>query len=177
MSQTTAALKMKIAALEARIEERFLELARALRALQESDPAAFAQVVATSAIGRRRAYYLVSVSRAFDGLPVADERLEQIGWTKLAILAPHVGAANVGELLDLADRHTAFELQGFADDLPRQEEHCVLLRMTTPDYAFYLEVMTAFGAKRRGRGLADKETALRAVLTAAMASRNQKKGP
>ena len=83
-------------------------------------------------------------------------------------------AANVGELLDFADRHTAFELQGFADDLPRQEEHCVLLRMTTPDYAFYLDVMTAFGARRRGRGLADKETALRAVLTAAMAARKQK---
>jgi len=81
MSQTTADLKMKIAALEARIEERFLELARALRALQESDPAAFALVVATSAIGRRRAYYLVSVNGAFDGLPVVDERLEQIGWT------------------------------------------------------------------------------------------------
>lgn len=110
MSQTTAALKMKIAALEARIEERFLELARALRALQESDPAAFAQVVATSAIGRRRAYYLVSVSRAFDGLPVADERLEQIGWTKLAILAPHVGVKNVGELLDLAEGHVGCPL-------------------------------------------------------------------
>ena len=170
MTGTTAALKAKIAALEDRIEDRFLELARALRAPQKSDPGAFAQVFATSVIGRRLAYYLVSIGRAFDGLPVVDARLEQIGWTKLAIIAPHVGLMNVGELLDLAEDHTAFELQGFADDMPRQEDHCVLLRMTEADYALFLDVMTAFGATRKGRGLANKEKALRALLTAATAT-------
>ena len=89
---------------------------------------------------------------------------ERIGGDAALSPAGRVYARELGQFL----------AREFADDLPRQEEHCVLLRMTTPDYAFYLDVMTAYGATRRGRGLAEKETALRAVLTAAMAARNQK---
>lgn len=162
-------LKSKIAALASRVDDKFLELARHLRALQETDPAGFSSVVESTTIGRRRAYYLVSISPAFDGLPVSDARLESIGWTKLQVLTPHVDADNVGDLLDLAEGATAYELQGAAEDLPRAEEHCVLLRMTKADYARFLDVMVAFGAVRRGRGLQNKEAALRRLMEVALA--------
>lgn len=163
-------LKTTIAALATHADDKFIDLGRALRALQEVDPGSFATILDTTAIGRRRGYYLVSISRAFDGLPVADARLAAIGWTKLQIIAPHVDADNVAELLSVAENCTAHELQGLADDMPRVEEHCILLRMTKADYGLFVSAMVAYGAVRRGRGLSNKEEALRRLMTAALGS-------
>lgn len=170
MTHDPERLKATIAALAAQADDRFIDLGRALRALQEIDQAAFSALLDATAIGRRRGYYLVSISRAFDGLPVADARLAAIGWTKLQIIAPHVDADILAELLAVAENCTAHELQGLADDMPRVEEHCVLLRMTKADYGLFVSAMVAYGAVRRGRGLSNKEEALRRLMTTALDS-------
>jgi hypothetical protein len=161
-------LKKRIKALSARTDDGFLELGRALRRLQEIDPKSFREAMAAPEIGRRLGYYLVAISAAFDGLPVSDARLDALGWTKLQVLAPHVTADNVGELVELAEQNTAFELEGLVKELPREEERCVLLRMTEADYGLFTRTMRAYGAVKSGRGLANKEAALRKLLAAAV---------
>ncbi len=160
-------LKKTVKALSARFDGGFLELARALRRLQEIHPQGFAEVVGWPEIGRRRGYYLVAISRVFDGLAIPDARLDALGWTKAQAIAPFATAENAGELVALAEQYTVYELEVLVKDLPDAGERCVLLRMSEADYALFIERMTAYGAVRSGRGLAGKEAALRKLLEAA----------
>src|SRR3546814_11977032 len=52
--------------------------------------------------------YCHTLSR-LDALPI--DRLRRIGWTKLALLAPHIDANNAGDWLKLAEGVTAHELK------------------------------------------------------------------
>ena len=92
----------KALALSANVEDNFLELGRSLRHLQDRDPDLFQQVVTKGELGRRKAYYLVEVSRTFDKAPVPKSRLRKIGWTKLQLIAKHVTPHNLDDLLELA---------------------------------------------------------------------------
>jgi hypothetical protein len=73
----------RVLALSANVEDTFLDLGRSLRQLLDRDPGLFQQIVKKGRLGRRRAYYLVEVSRKFDPLPISRARLKKIGWTKL----------------------------------------------------------------------------------------------
>jgi hypothetical protein len=150
-------------------DDGFLQLGRALRSLQEIDSQAFADAAVAAKIGRRRAYYLASISRAFDGLAIPDARLNDLGWTKLQIIAPSVSAANVSDLVALAEQCTAHELESYVKELPDEGDHCVLLRMSEADHALFVLAMTAHGAVKSGRGLAGKQDAFRSLLKAAAA--------
>jgi hypothetical protein len=77
-------------ALSSDVEDKFLELGRALRQLLDRDPALFQQVVKKRGLGRRKAYYLVEVSRRFEPLPISRAKLKKVGWTKLQIIGQHV---------------------------------------------------------------------------------------
>jgi hypothetical protein len=59
------------------VDDNFIELGRALRKLQESKPVLFEKVYKTTDLGRRKAYYLVQVSKTFD--PAQDSQREVIG--------------------------------------------------------------------------------------------------
>jgi hypothetical protein len=92
----------KAMSLSADVEDNFLDLGKTLRQLLDRDPDAFAQVRRKSNLGRRKAYYLVEVSRIFDPLPIARSRLKTIGWTKLQLLGKQIDKGNAQELLELA---------------------------------------------------------------------------
>jgi len=81
-------------ALPSDVEDKFLELGRSLRQLLDRDPSLFQQVVKKRGLGRRKAYYLVEVSRKFEPLPISRVRLKKIGWTKLQIIGEHVTKDN-----------------------------------------------------------------------------------
>ena len=146
-------------------DDNFLDLAKALRQLLDRDPEKFRDVWMTSNIGRRKAYYLIEVSRVFDPLPAPKSRLKKIGWTKLQIIGKHVTKDNVAAMLDLAEQHTAKELES----LMRGEKlsntaHCVLMYFSPKQYELLERVLLKNGGQRSGRGILDKEAALITAL-------------
>ena len=115
-------------------DENFLPLGRILSQLWSSDPPKFHRFIKLSGISRRKAYYLVAVARAFEGLGVPDARLAAIGWTKLQVIAPHVDEANAEGLLTLAETETVRELRRTLSGLESQgKTRCVLLYFTVEE--------------------------------------------
>ena len=98
-------------ALSSDVEDKFLELGRSLRQLLDRDPGLFQQIVKKGRLGRRKAYYLVEVSRKFEPLPISRARLKKIGWTKLQIIGQHVTKDNVEELVGLAEQLKTKQLE------------------------------------------------------------------
>ena len=146
-------------------DDNFLDLAKTLRQLLDRDPEMFRDVWTKTNLGRRKAYYLVEVSRTFDSLPVSRARLKKIGWTKLQIIGKHATKENVSELLDLAEKHTTKELEALMKgEKPIDNAHCVLMYFSTKQYEVLEKALLQNGGERSGRGILKKEEALVAAL-------------
>jgi hypothetical protein len=152
-------------------DDNFLELGRSLRQLQDRDPELFKKIVSKSDVGRRKAYYLVEVSRTFDPLPVPRSRLKKIKWTKLQLIGKYVKPDNLEELLTLAETHNAKELQRHlrGEKTLGGNAHCVLMYFSPKDYEEVEEELVKHGAKHStgsgGRvGLSNKESALLSLI-------------
>jgi hypothetical protein len=146
-------------------DDNFLDLAKTLRQLLDRDPEKFRDLWTKTNIGRRKAYYLVEVSRVFDSLPAPRSRLKKIGWTKLQIIGKHVTKDNLGEMLELAEQHTAKELESLMrGEKPSNNAHCVLMYFSPKQYDLLERVLLKNGGQRSGRGILDKEEALITAL-------------
>lgn len=168
--RSTSARVLKAEILElVQSPKRFFKLAIHLRDLRNLDPAAFRSVHEGTAIQRRRAYELARIADAFDGSEIPVERLEAIGWTKLAILARHgMGQMPIEGYVDLAERATAHMLQAQLSTLTdAPNTRVVLLRLTPDQYGKYRACMVAHGAvkAKKGKGLVGQEEALMAALS------------
>lgn len=165
MQETSKSIVGAIAARVAETDETFLEIGRLLRKLQAIDPPAFKAARAIPGLGSRRAYYFVSISRAFDGLAVPDERLTGLGWTKCGAIAPFVTADTVHELLALAEAGTVYEIEAQTRDMPAiPDARCALLRMHPEDYPTFERLMVAYGAVVVGGRLTLKDAAFARLL-------------
>lgn len=161
----------KAMTLSKNVDDTFLELGRTLRQLQDREPQLFQEIVAKSDLGRRKAYYLVDVSRVFDPLQVSRARLKKVGWTKLAMIAKQVTQDNIGELLELAEQNNAKELERMVrGNKPLGNSHCVLMYFSPKQYEELEEALVHHGARKaeRGRGLVEKEKALLKVIRKVM---------
>ena len=98
-------------ALSAKQEDSFVRLGRLLRKVQVEDSGLFKQLIEEAGLQRRTAYYLAEIARRFDGLPIKDGQLTAIGWTKAAIIGPHVTRGNWRKLVALAQEHLTHDLQ------------------------------------------------------------------
>ena len=148
-------------ALSSDVEDKFLELARSLRQLLDRNPDLFQQVVQKGSLGRRKAYYLVEVSRTFEPLPVPRSRLRKIGWTKLQLIGKHLDASNIDDLLGLAEANNAKELERLLrGEKPLGNAHCVLMYFSPRQYAEFESALLKNGATQSGRGIVGKEKAL-----------------
>lgn len=98
-------------ALSSEVEDKFLELGRSLRRLLDRDPSLFQQIVKKGRLGRRKAYYLVEVSRTFEPLAIPRDQLRKIGWPKLQLIARHVTPSTLDALLKLAESATVKDLE------------------------------------------------------------------
>ena len=146
-------------------DDNFLDLAKTLRQLLDRDPEKFRDVYTKSNLNRRKAYYLVEVSRAYDNLPVSRARLKKIGWTKLQIIGKHISKDNAMEMLDLAEQHTTKELESLMrGEKPSDNAHCVLMYFSPKQYEVLERVLLKNGGTRSGRGINDKEEALITAL-------------
>jgi hypothetical protein len=153
------------------VDDTFLELGRTLRQLQDREPQMFQEIVAKSDLGRRKAYYLVDVSRVFDRLQVSRARLKKVGWTKLATIAKQATQDNIDELLDLAEQNNVKELERIVrGKKPLGNSHCVLMYFSPKQYAELEDALVHHGAHKagRGRGLVEKEKALLRMMRKAM---------
>ena len=161
MTLSTEALYDNALNLSKDVDDNFLELGKALRQVQDRDPELFHKIVAKTNLGRRKAYYVVEVSRIFDPLPIPRPRLRQIGWTKLQLIGKRLKPDNMEDLLTLAEQVNAKELERrLRGEKPMGNAHCVLMYLTSKQYAELEAALLKNGATRSGRGIVDKEKAL-----------------
>jgi len=146
-------------------DDNFLDLAKTLRQLLDRDQEMFRDVWTKTNLGRRKAYYLVEVSRTFDSLPVGRARLKKIGWTKLQIIGKHATKDNVLELVELAEKHTTKELEALMKgEKPIDNAHCVLMYFSPKQYDVLERALLQHGGEKSGRGILNKEEALVTAL-------------
>ena len=168
MNRTQLEIYNNAAVLLAKLDSSFLDLGRLLRKAQEQDKALFKSLMGLPGLERRTGYYLVSISRTFDPLPVDDKDLAKIGWTRLARITKFVTPKTVNWLLDLARTHTDRELKlALAGKTPPKKARVVLLYLKPKQYAAYREGLLKFGAQEFGRGLAGQEAALMKLIAKA----------
>jgi hypothetical protein len=121
--------------------------------------------VASANIGRRKAYYLVEVSRIFDPLTVPRARLRKIGWTKLQLIGKHVTPNNLDALLHLAEECNAKELERLMrGEKPLGNARCVLMYFSPKQYDELEDALVQHGGVRRGRGVENKEEAMISIV-------------
>lgn len=141
-----------------------LELAEALWRAEQLGPGSLLKVVEETGLGRRKAYYLISIWSRFASLGIAKSELAEVGWTKLAIIARHAGPNQEKGAIALGKSVTARDLPrllmgGRTDRPPR---HSVLLSLSPTQYRIFSNILRRFGATapRKGKGLVSKERAL-----------------
>lgn len=162
--EETSNLVTKVASLSGAIDENFLELAKALRELQDQDVDEFTRLVNNSPLGRRKAYYLVAIDRTFSKIPVPKARLKRIGWTKLNVLTKSINKSNYAELLKAAETYTAKELEKYlAGEKPATDKKAFLAYLTPEAYETLTEAFHRVGGRRYQRGWSNKGAALTAL--------------
>ncbi len=166
MNDETNHLFLKTLMLVAKLEDEFLELASSLRQLQEASPKDFKKLTSIPQLGRRKAYYLVSIDKAFGGKLVAPQRLKKIGWTKLAALAPVITDENLEDALLFAESNTARNIEAVVKGLePIIDGRSVLLNFTAAQFEAFSAAIVGHGAVKNGKGFIGKEAALIAALS------------
>lgn len=145
-----------------KIGENFIEMAKELRDMLETDPEEFQKVRDRSTLGRRKIYYLIEIDKAFRKLSISKTRLQKIGWTKAHILSKHINATNAKELLELAEKNSAHNLKILlAGGKPVANHHVVLNYFKPKEFETYKKAMLENGATlNRQGGLTNKEQAL-----------------
>lgn len=158
------ALFMHILFFLAKFDERFLDLAALLRKLKEKSPTDFKTLSSIPQLGRRKAYYLLSIDRVFGGQPHLRERLMKVGWTRLAFVAPHVMPDDVEDALLFAEMNSAWAIQEAVKGkgLP-VGARSVLLHFKSEQFSYFAQEIVKHGAVKNGEGFVDKEVA---VITA-----------
>ena len=157
-------------------DDNFMELARNVRSLQETDSERFKDLIDKSGLGRRKAYYLIALDKALGNIKISKQRLRKIGWTKMALMAPVVTKYNFAELLEFAENHTAKEIQvKVSGGKHENNAHSVLFYFNEQNYEELQEALIKFGAKRHGRGLVNKDEALMKLVEAVGKSPKPKK--
>ena len=156
---TLAGLKER--ALELAPEENFLELAKVLRMIDDIDPGQFRHVYEKLRLGKRKAYYLVEISRQFEGSKLPKSRLNNIGWTKVQIIGKHLTRKSANKLLKLAEKHTVHDLKLLMHGKkPKPKTHCVLMYFSPRQYWVLEDAIAQHRARRTGRGTVSKEQTL-----------------
>ena len=165
----SATLKKKITATAKQAGTGSLDLAALLwearnpPPLSARKPATYDDLIEATNLKRRTLIYLVQVWDRFGSLGIDKDRLERIGWTKLAIVAETCDPGNEEAALDLAEKYTAKELPPLLKGSPaRKKKHVVVLRLSHSDYIDFRDALLEHGAKKAKNkvGLAGKEAAL-----------------
>ena len=187
-----ARLKQQALALASRPSKSFHAFARALWAVHRGDPSFLHEVERVSGLKRRALFYLSNVGAFLHGYDISGEQAERIGWTKLQIIARYVrqqekeskgrkpAGKRIEAILHIA-RHTTVHALPEALRAGNTETgeplRSVLLRLPADHYGEIEAALLAWGAKKRGRGLVDKEKALLELVRALGVPQRQRSRP
>lgn len=162
----TDAFAKKIGTLAKEGDARFLEIGKLLRTyyeeLSEEDEKGevLKGLLKGTKISRRRAFYWMEVDKVFGQFDIPAQRLVDIGWTKLSLIAKQVDADNLEAWLKIAGDKTADELRAFLND-QEPPAHVLRFKLSSQQYAVIAGTLMANGAYMvSGAGLANKEKAL-----------------
>jgi hypothetical protein len=163
-----AALKERAFEFAPLLEENFLELAKVLRMINDLDPGQFRRVYEKLRLGKRKAHYLVEISKRFEGSTLPKSRLNSIGWTKVQIIGKHLTRKNADKLLRLAEENTVRNLKLLMQDKkPMPKTHCVLMYFSPRQYRVFENAIAQHRAGRKGRGIVSKEQTLVGLISRA----------
>jgi len=152
-------------------DDNFLDLARTLRQLKNRDLKLYQDLIKKTALGSRKAYYMIEVLDTYEPLPVPRARMRKLGWTKCQIMGKYITRDNWEELFALAENTPAKVLEKTLKDgkaKPPEDTHCVLMYLSPAQYKLFEDTLLENGATRSGRGLIDKEEALTHAMKKAM---------
>jgi hypothetical protein len=156
----------RILFLSAKVNENFPELGMELAELQDMDPAKFKQAILSSDLGYRKALYLVQIANVFGLLAVDRERLIEVGWTKLQMIASYVDSDNVDQFLTLARNNTVHRLRRLLANKPIDgETRCVVLYFSPGQYKLFLQSLQAQGYNPKISDLSREEALIKLLLT------------
>ncbi|MBP2157490.1 MULTISPECIES: hypothetical protein [Asticcacaulis] len=161
MSKSTTSATELISNLKNFKKENFLELARGLRKVKENTPELFDEVIKGLRLHSRKAYYILNVEAELQAFGISDERLLEIGWTKLSLIAPKLTQENHQKLLKLAETHTAREVGLLLNgEFPAPDSKVLQIYLPVKDYDIVAKALTLFGAGLVDGSLIYKEDAL-----------------
>lgn len=173
----TESLYGEALALASKLDENFVDLARKLSEMLEDKPDDFQKFVVTSKLGKRKCYYLVAIDKAFRKTGVPKERLRKLGWTKANVLSKFIDKTNAKDMMVLAEQNTARNLEKLLKNQKPKDEKVLVVYYDEADYDVMSKALQLFGAEASGRGLANKEKALLAMMRKAVrALANEKNG-
>ena len=153
--------------LVATFDKAFLDLGHLLRIAQDNDKPLFESLRKIPGLGSRKAYYLAGIDRVFGELPVERERLIQIGWTKLQLMAGVLNETNYHELLVAAENHTAQQLKAIVKGQKAPGKQRVVLFYLSPEqYRLYAKALIKHGGQKSGRGFLNHDEAVMKLIAA-----------
>lgn len=158
----------EIVDLSTNAEQNFIVLGRLLRQVKEADPDLFKLAIEQGCISRRTAYYLVHIACCFEGMPIEDDELAAIGWTRADIIAPHLTIQNCKDLVAQAAALTTRDLKiTMEGGRPVPGTRAVVLYLKPTQHARFAKAIASNGGKSIGGGLTNKELALMNLIAAA----------
>ena len=152
------------------VKSDFLSLARYLRREHDRDPDAFPEEAERIGVKRRKAYYLLQIEAAFRDLPVDEDRLRRIGWTKLLHLSRVVtqeGAVTrdrCDELVSIAETQPVQAIKEMAEGKSPGNRRGMLFFFTPEEHETVIDALVHHGAQQTNYGLRGKEAALLRAL-------------
>lgn len=145
----------------------FWPLAKWLVEIKSEDPKMLRKAVDAADIKPRRAFMLIRIHEVFSSTRFKEDDLLSIGWAKLYAISKPVSENpdNADYFLKLARDCTSRELTLKLNGLEvARKTHSVLLALPDTTYDKLRRALLRYGAIPAGRGLAQKEEALEALL-------------
>ncbi len=164
--------------LSGRLRLNFFELAQAVKILYDADPSFLHPIQAETGISRRMAYCLLDVGKLIDAGDLSKSDAEEIGWTKLQIVARHimdhesVTQEEFEKFLDIARVTKARDLRQAFMGQQNTETRAEVFHLTQDEQSILREALVAFGAKKVPSGFTSKEVALMQIIDAAMGAQS-----
>jgi len=152
----------------------FFDLAKLIAELHTADAGMLRDLPQQTGMSRRRLYYLLAVGQLLGETALSKAEAEEVGWTKLQIIARHLDATGdvSGEhfrtFLKTALATRAHALAGVLLGEDVGSSRAVSFRLDDSARAELNLALVAFGAKKARRGLSGKQGALIKIVRAAM---------
>jgi hypothetical protein len=176
-SRRLSRLQAKAVELACRPALNFFDLAESITSLHAEDSTTISTLANETGMSRRRLYYLLEVGQLIASCKVSKPDAEEIGWTKLQIIARHIrrldsaSSSEIRQVFEMASAHKARDLAAALEGRRVIPRRAVQFYLNLGGRAELNEALVKFGATQVRRGLQGKEAALIKLVRAAAAGK------